>query len=401
MNCMKNKNKFYIHDLLLLERSGFWGIDPEDGEVCAKIIRNSDIASEGILWEKAPVRGLKKSEYEKAKIIPGDILITTSGECGKLAIANVIPYDSAASNFIKILRVKEKMIHSHYLYYLLRSQRIQMELLRFARGTTMKNLSLSKAFESIEVIIPDINIQKCAVEMLSRTEAVYKKRENSLELLIELLEATFLEMFGDPLINTKKWGLIEFNNICSEIYRYPTFYGFDYADHGVPVVKIGNITLDGYVDYNLEKYSFVTEQVSAKYPRTILKMHDILMAVRGDGSTVKRIGLVDHKNLIGANISPNLLRFSPNKKILSPIYLYMLMISKSGQKMLEKYVTQTAKKTITAKDIKRIKVPIPPVDKQLEYEKIFLQTQLLKKKMQKNLFEVENQFNALLQEYYD
>lgn len=46
------------------------------------------------------------------------------------------------------------------------------------------------------------------------------------------------------------------------------------------------------------------------------------MAVRGDWSTAKRIGLVSNSNITGANISPNLIRIKANKDILNPIYLF-------------------------------------------------------------------------------
>jgi len=151
---------------------------------------------------------------------------------------------------------------------------------------------------------------------------------------------------------------------CDEIYRYPTFYGFNYVEEGVPVVRIGDILLDGEVNPNLENYVRIPPEINKRFPRTIIELGDILMAVRGDGSTGKRIGMVKSKNLVGSNISPNLLRFKAKEKYISSSYLFTFMTSIGGQELIDRYITRTAKKTITSADIQTIKIPVPPLSLQ-------------------------------------
>lgn len=95
------------------------------------------------------------------------------------------------------------------------------------------------------------------------------------------------------------------------------------------------------------------------------------MAVRGDGSTGKRIGLVNCDELIGANISPNLLRIKTDNESLNPVFLYYLLTSAQGQSMIEQYITRTAKKTITAQNIKTLPVILPPIKIQKKFDDIF------------------------------
>jgi len=70
----------------------------------------------------------------------------------------------------------------------------------------------------------------------------------------------------------------------------------------------------------------------------------MLMAVRGDGSTAKRIGIIKSENLIGSNISPNLLKIQANNNKIVPIFLFYLLISEGAQKILDKKINKTAKK---------------------------------------------------------
>lgn len=293
-------------------------------------------------------------------------------------------------------RDKRKVYAKFYYYFLRGNMRI---LERGFKGAGLKHISKSY-ISAIELPKEDFDRQITIVEILDQADALRQKRKQSLQLLDDFLRATFLEMFGDSYKNPMKWKTAQLDEVCKEIYRYPTFYGFEYVEMGIPVVKIGNILRNGFVNPDLSDYSFISEEINLRYPRTILERNDIVMAVRGDGSTVKRIGLVAHPNLVGANISPNLLRFNSNQKIVSPFYLFMLVTSESGQKMLEKYITQTAKKTITATDIKQIKVPVPPLDLQSKFEKVFIAIQDLKERSKQSIEQMDNQFNALMQKYF-
>jgi len=71
---------------------------------------------------------------------------------------------------------------------------------------------------------------------------------------------------------------------------------------------------DGTIEENQEKFRFISEETSSKFPRTILKENDIVFTVRG---TMGKIGIIP-KKLEGSNITANLMRISPNRKIVSP-----------------------------------------------------------------------------------
>jgi type I restriction enzyme S subunit len=93
------------------------------------------------------------------------------------------------------------------------------------------------------------------------------------------------------------------------------------------------------------------------------------MAVRGAGSTGK-IGIVSTKLLAGANISPNLIRMKVNAKQINPLYMYYLLSSKEGQQLVNQKITRTAKKAITAAELKTIELPIAPLQLQLAFARI-------------------------------
>ena len=132
----------------------------------------------------------------------------------------------------------------------------------------------------------------------------------------------------------------------------------------------------------------------------MIKVNDILMAVRGDGSTAERIGIVRSEQLMGANMSPNLLRFEADKKIINPLFLYFFLISNAGQKILKNSVTRTAKKTITAENIKKIKVICPPITMQNKFANFFEDFEKIKDYQKQSKGHLDNLFNVLMQKAF-
>ena len=181
----------------------------------------------------------------------------------------------------------------------------------------------------------------------------------------------FEYLFGNPLTNPKNWNQYTLNEICHVMYRYPTFYGFDYVAKGVPVVKIGRMKKDGLVDDELSNYTFIPHELSMKFPKTHVELHDIVLAVVGDGSAGK-VGLVLSKKLVGAITSANLLRIKANDEKVDPIFLFYLLNSTGGQRLIEPLIQRNSKKRITTRDLKNLKLPIPPLQQQKEFsEKVF------------------------------
>jgi len=118
--------------------SGVWGQPPRAGSHPIPVIRNGDIDKEGRVSDDLPLRVLTSREADKAIVQPGDILATSSGDIGKVALWNRSEV-VAASNFLRILRCSEA-IEPAFLNYYLRTSKVQDLLHEMSRGITLKNL---------------------------------------------------------------------------------------------------------------------------------------------------------------------------------------------------------------------------------------------------------------------
>jgi len=246
------------------------------------------------------------------------------------------------------------------------------------KGAGLKHISRDY-ISNIEIKLPDSTIQEKVVSQLDLLESNITKHKTILEKLDLLIKSRFIEMFGDSNYSKNTIG-----DLCY-LNRYPTFYGFEYQTTGIPVIKIGNIGTNNKVTLSKDSFDYVSDEINNKFPDTQIELFDIVMAVRGDGSTAKRIGIIEDNNLYHANISPNLIIFRI-KRELNPYYLLTFLLSEEGQKRLDKYVTKTAKKTITANDIKKIEIQVPPIELQNDFA-AFVQ-QIDKSKFEYNIEEI-------------
>jgi type I restriction enzyme, S subunit len=161
------------------------------------------------------------------------------------------------------------------------------------------------------------------------------------------------------------WKLKEINNVCDEIYRYPTYFGIDYVDSGIPEIRGELINSDGTITKDSSRYRFISKETSKKFPKTILKENDMVMTVRG---TLGKIGIIP-KSLEGANMTANLMRISPTRKLCEPLYLYNFFNSNLFLNKLFEHSTRGGVRTIKASKLKSIKIPIPSLETQIKINK--------------------------------
>lgn len=313
--------------------------------------------------EKITELGLKKSA---AKLFPKDtVLLSIIGTLGRVGILDT---SASHSQSIVSMEADKEIILPKYLYYFLKSSELLIQ--RQSEKGTHPNIN-TKTVKKIKIRFGSLENQKKIVHLLDKVEKVVNTKKQISELCDQLINSVFEYLFGNPLTNPKNWNQYTLNEICHVMYRYPTFYGFDYVAKGVPVVKIGRMKKDGLVDDELSNYTFIPHELSMKFPKTHVELHDIVLAVVGDGSAGK-VGLVLSKKLVGAITSANLLRIKANDEKVDPIFLFYLLNSTGGQRLIEPLIQRNSKKRITTRDLKNLKLPIPPLQQQKEFsEKVF------------------------------
>ena len=324
------------------------------------------------------------------KTKPNDILYCLRGSLGKTAIVRHNG-DAAIASSLVIIRPLENCC-GKYLYHYLISPLGKTEIQKFDNGTSQPNLSATSV-KKYQIPLPPLPEQKRIAEVLDKADALREKRRLALQKLDTLLQSVFHEMFGDPVRNPKGWDVENFGNLCSEIYRYPTYYGIEYVERGVPEIRGELILKNGEIDNNNEKLRFISKETSDKFSRTVLQAGDLVLSVRG---TIGKIGFVD-KSLEGANITANVIRVSPNRTKVNPRYFWQICRNEHFQRKLQEISSSTTIQTIKSPDLKAIKVLLPPFELQELFEQVYRRWKILQNSIELSAKHTESLFQTFQQ----
>jgi len=83
----------------------------------------------------------------------------------------------------------------------------------FRRGAAQPHV-YAKDIQEIQVPLPPIEEQRRIASILDAADALRTKRRQALAKLDTLTQAIFIDMFGDPVANTKRWPKLPFNELC-------------------------------------------------------------------------------------------------------------------------------------------------------------------------------------------
>ena len=93
-------------------------------------------------------------------------------------------------------------LNQQYLYYYLKSDFALHRIKAVATGSVRDNLKL-EMLKNFPIRIPSVEEQEYIVQALDKAKNIIDLRRNELQKLDDLIRARFVEMFGDPVSNSK------------------------------------------------------------------------------------------------------------------------------------------------------------------------------------------------------
>ena len=132
------------------------------------------------------------------KLLPAQsVLFSSRAPIGHVAI-NTVPM--CTNQGFKSFVPKSEKLDSKYLYFWLKANNSYLQSLGV--GATFKEVSKT-IIGRVEIPLPPLSEQKRIGQILDKADELRQKRQQSIEKLDELLQATFIDMFGDPVTNKK------------------------------------------------------------------------------------------------------------------------------------------------------------------------------------------------------
>ncbi len=322
--------------------------------------------------------------YDSRNLIKnGDILISWSASLG---VFKWNRGDAILNQHIFKVNLFSTDVEKEYFYQYAKTKIEEMKTK--VHGSTMKHIT-KPHFEKTKILIPPIKIQKKIVSILERAEKLKEKREQANALTAQLGQSVFLEMFWNV-----KYKIVTLKEVCKKItdgsHNTPKL-----LSEGYPFLTVANMGKSYFYYDGCKRISKDDYEKLVKNDCKPLK-GDILFSK--DGTVGKVMEITKEKEEV---VLSSIAILRPNSALILPTFLaeYLKTDYALGQAIDKK--SGSAIRRIVLKDIKTIKIPIPPLEEQKSFvEKIKLNYSITEKQQHSDM-EISLLFDSLMQKAFN
>lgn len=226
-------------------------IDKPDGP---RFLRITDMQDDSVDWSMVPSCDCSDKEYEENKLAIGDIVFARTGATtGKSFLIRALDRPSVFASYLIRVRLSEKT-DPIYLSHFFKSSKYWQQILSMANGAAQPGVNSSKLKE-LEIPLPPLIEQKRIAAILDKADTIRRKRQQAIQLADDFLHAVFLEMFGDPVTNPKRFKKVPITELADVITGF-AFKSNEYISDSPEAVRLcrGANTLTGYLDWSDTTY---------------------------------------------------------------------------------------------------------------------------------------------------
>lgn len=370
-------------------------IKPFDGE-------REYLATGGLVKDKIKTETLTyltKPSRADLLVFENQLIVARMKGTNKVLLVDKNSRDLIVSTGFLVLEVQEGW-HPRFLFHYFVSSYFQEQKDRLSIGATQKAINNSK-FK--EILIPDLSFeeQKRIVKILDRADAICKKRKQAIDLLDDYVKSIFLEIFGDPVKNPKKWEIKTIEQLVKK-EKYSLKRGpFGGALKKEIFVKSGYLVYEQFHalnnDFTMERY-FIDEKKFNELKAFEVKAGDIIISCSGVYLGKLAIIPKDYKKGI---INQALLKVGlDNTKINNLLFIYIFSNKNFKNKFFGNKIGSGIPNFPAMAEFKKFSFICPPIELQNRFALIVEKNKLLKTKMLIQFKDIEAQFQVLMQKAF-
>ena len=309
------------------------------------------------------------------------IIIGCRGSCGNVNIARGKSYINGNAMCLDDLSSDVDIL---YLYYFLQNYDFRSVI----SGTTIPQVT-KQGLEKIDVVVSSKENQREIVRQLQLLDSIIEERHKELRYFDALIKSRFIELFGDPVYNTKKLptkrlaelGSLDRGRSQHRPRNAPELLGGPY-----PLIQTGEVANAGlYITGYSNTYSELGLKQSKMWKAGTLC---ITIAANIAQTSILTFDACFPDSVVG---------FIPGDSI-SAIYMHYWF--GFFQKILEEQAPQVAQKNINLKILSDLSVVVPNQEQQKDFIAFVEQTDKSKFEIQQSLEKLEILKKSLMQQYF-
>lgn len=282
---------------------------------------------------------------------------------------------------VKVLKPKAEC-DTKYLYH----------YLRYAKIPDAGYSRHYKFLKELEIPLPALSKQRRIASILDKADELRQKRKQAIEKLDQLLQATFIDMFGDPSNNPNNYNQFELETLIligpqNGLYKPATMYG-----EGIPIVRIDGFKSGDIIDNKRFKRLSLEQSDIEKYQ---LNKLDLVINRVNSPEYIGKTALV--RNLEEPTVfESNMMRFSVDTEKLNPYFLLFFLKQQFVlNQIANKRKDAVNQSSINQQDVKSLVINVPPIEKQLIFANFFENIEKSKNLFYKQSISFDNLFKSL------
>ena len=373
----------YTRNDIVNKREGAISISPTN--IQNQILNLSPEVSTYISWSKY-------EESPEIMIEEGDVVLAKTASVGKVGLVRSLPEKATINPQMVVL--KDITCSPAYLYYYLTGTKFQTKIKSIAGVGSVPNISQSK-LGTIEIPIPPLSVQSRIVEILDK----FTSLEAELEAELELRKKQYA-YYREQLLNFSYTPPSEFNVVyrklgeVAELVRGNGLSKKDFAPEGIPAIHYGQI----YTYYGNETkgtISFVTPETASKL-RKVFCGNVVITNTSENLEDVGKALLYSGESEAVTGGHATIIRCS---EYLLPKYFVYYTMTYSFFDQKRKLAKGTKVIDVSATDLARIEIPLPPLSEQARIVEILDKFDTLTNSISEGL-PLEIQLRKQQYEYY-
>lgn len=336
-------------------------------------------------------------KLKRSQLKEGDVLFSIAGAIGRVAIVTEEMLPANTNQALAIIRITDENVYLPYIKLILTSPIVKKQFEKKKQGVAQLNLSL-KDINEIVIPLPDKKRQIEYAELFGKLYGVITLRNTQLSVMDNLIKARFVEMFGDPIINSEKLPTMPMTEVCEIIdgdrgKNYPT--AEEFSDEGYCLfLNAKNVTASGF---NFDSCMFVSKEKDEALRKGKLSRGDVVLTTRGTlGNLAFYTDEVPFENV---RINSGMVILRMKQDVVDEVY-FIEQFKLQLDDIKEKIASGSAQPQLPISTMNKIQVLIPDIDKQREFAEFIKQVDKSKVVVQKSLDETQKLFYSLMQEYF-
>jgi len=251
-----------------------------------KFLRITDIASERLEWSNVPYCSISESDFEKYKLLPGDIVIARTGATTGVnyTIKESDPKEVVFASYLIRYKINPKIASPYFIGQLLRSSYWSDYVDAIVGGSAQPGAN-AKQLGLFEFLLPPIDIQKTIASVLSSLDNKIDLLHRQNATLEKIAETLFRQWFIEEAKEREKTkiGLV----LETVLGGTPSTKKPEYWDGTIPWINSGEVN-----NFRILKPTkFITELGLAESNTKLLPIGTTVLAITG--ATLGQISLLE------------------------------------------------------------------------------------------------------------